>query len=82
MKEATDMSLIGPVLKEQQKIVDSAIEKKLSLSKLMANIMSKTLNSKSVDGLDGDVREALTEMLNKSSEDKKDSSDTTINYKV
>ena len=82
MKEAADMSLIGPVLKEQQKIVDSAIEKKLSLSKLMANIMSKTLDSKGVDGIDGDVREALTEMLNKSSEDKKDSSDTTLNYKV
>ena len=82
MKEAADMSLIGPVLKEQQKIVDSAIDKKLSLSKLMASIMSKTLDSKGADGLDGDVREALTEMLNKSSEDKKDSSDTTVNYKV
>jgi hypothetical protein len=44
--------------------------------------MSKTLDSKGVDGIDGDVREALTEMLNKSSEDKKDSSDTTVNYKV
>ena len=68
--------------KEQQKIVDSAIEKKLSLSKLMANIMSKTLDSKGVDGLDGDIREALAEMLNKPSEDKKDSSDTTVNYKL
>ena len=82
MKEAADMSLIGPVLKEQQKIVDSAIEKKLSLSKLMANIMSKTLDSKGVDGLDGDIREALTEMLNTTSEDKKDDSDTTVNYKL
>ena len=82
MKEAADMSLIGPVLKEQQKIVDSAIEKKLSLSKLMASIMSKTLDSKGVDGLDGDIREALTEMLNTTSEDKKDDSDTTVNYKL
>jgi len=82
MKEAADMSLIGPVLKEQQKIVDSAIEKKLSLSKLMASIMSKTMDSKSIDGLDGDIREALTEMLNAPSEDKKDSSDTTVNYKL
>ena len=82
MKEAADMSLIGPVLKEQQKIVDSAIEKKLSLSKLMANIMSKTLDSRGVDGLDGDIREALTEMLNTTSEDKKDDSDTTVNYKL
>ena len=82
MKEAADMSLIGPVLKEQQKIVDSAIEKKLSLSKLMASIMSKTLDSKGVDGLDGNIREALTEMLSTSSEDKKDGNDTTVNYKL
>ena len=82
MKEAADMSLIGPVLKEQQKIVDSAIDKKLSLSKLMATIMSKTMDSKSVGGLDGNIREALTEMLNSSSEDEKDGSDTTVNYKL
>jgi len=81
MKEAADMSLIGPVLKEQQKIVDSAIDKKLSLSKLMASIMSKSTDSKGVDGLDGNIREALTEMLNTSSEDNKDG-DTTLNYKV
>ena len=81
MKEAADMSLIGPVLKEQQKIVDSAIDKKLSLSKLMSTIMSKTMDSKSVGGLDGNIREALTEMLNTSSEDNKDG-DTTLNYKV
>ena len=82
MKEAADMSLIGPVLKEQQKIVDSAIDKKLSLSKLMASIMSKTIDSKGSDSLDGDIREALTEMLNTSSDDKKDSTDTTVNYKL
>ena len=81
MKEAADMSLIGPVLKEQQKIVDSAIEKKLSLSKLMASIMSKTMDSRNVDGLDGNIREALTEML-ASPEDKKDGGDTTVNYKL
>ena len=82
MKEAADMSLIGPVLKEQQKIVDSAIDKKLSLSKLMASIMSKTMDSKSVDGFDGDIREALTEMLNTPQEDNEDGGDTTINYKL
>ena len=27
MKEAADMALIGPVLKEQQKIIDSSIDK-------------------------------------------------------
>ena len=83
MKEAADMSLIGPVLKEQQKIVDSAIEKKLSLSKLMETIMSKTVDSKGLSGsLDGNIREALTEMLNNPSEDEKKGGDTTINYKL
>ena len=83
MKEAADMSLIGPVLKEQQKIVDSAIEKKLSLSKLMETIMSKTVYSKGLSGsLDGNIREALTEMLNNPSEDEKKGGDTTINYKL
>tara|TARA_R110000851_G_scaffold44148_6_gene108674 strand:- start:1240 stop:1623 length:384 start_codon:yes stop_codon:yes gene_type:complete len=83
MKEAADMSLIGPVLKEQQKIVDSAIEKKLSLSKLMATIMSKTADTKGLSGsIDGNIREALTEMLNNPSEDKKEGGDTTVNYKL
>jgi hypothetical protein len=83
MKEAADMSLIGPVLKEQQKIVDSAIEKKLSLSKLMETIMSKTVDSKGLSGsLDGNIRAALTEMLNNPSEDEKKGGDTTINYKL
>ena len=49
----------------------------------MANIMSKTMDSKGVSGtLDGDIREALTEMLNKPSEDKKEDGGTTINYKL
>ena len=83
MKEAADMSLIGPVLKEQQKIVDSAIEKKLSLSKLMASIMSKTADSKGISGsIDGDIREALVDMLNKPSKDEKEDGGTTINYKL
>ena len=38
MKEAADMTLIGPVLKEQQKIIDSAIEKKLQLAKLQSSL--------------------------------------------
>ena len=44
--------------------------------------MSKTMDSKGVGGLDGNIREALTEMLNASPEDKKDGSDTTVNYKL
>ena len=45
MKEAADMALIGPVLKEQQKIIDASIDKKLQLSKLLATIISKNTES-------------------------------------
>jgi|TARA_R110000744_G_scaffold67666_1_gene137888 hypothetical protein len=82
MNEAADMSLIGPVLKEQQKIVDSAIEKKLQLSKLMATIMSKNSeNNSAAQTLGGDVKEALQDLLrDKSSDD--DDNKTTLNYKM
>ena len=48
MKEATDMTLIGPVLKEQQKIIDSAIEKKLQLSKIQTSLLQKSFIGASV----------------------------------
>jgi hypothetical protein len=34
MKDAEDMSVIGPVIKEQQKILNDCTEKKISLVKL------------------------------------------------
>lgn len=40
MKEADDMSMIGPVIKEQQKIINECMEKKISLVKLQ-NILIK-----------------------------------------
>ena len=40
MKEADDMSMIGPVIKEQQKILNECTEKKISLVKLQ-NAMLK-----------------------------------------
>ena len=33
MKEVEDMTLIGPIIEKQQKIVNDCVEKKLSLSK-------------------------------------------------
>ena len=45
LKEAEDMTLIGPVIKEQQKIINDTIEKKLSLSKLQSSIWEKSQNS-------------------------------------
>jgi hypothetical protein len=45
MKEPEDMTLIGPVIEKQQKIINDCVEKKLSLSKLQSSIWEKQ-NSK------------------------------------
>lgn len=44
MKESADMSLIGPVIKEQQKILNDCTEKKISLVKLQSTLL-KQMNS-------------------------------------
>ncbi len=46
MKEPEDMTLIGPVIEKQQKIINDCVEKKLSLSKLQASIWEKSNQSK------------------------------------
>ncbi len=45
LKGAEDMAVIGPVIKEQQKIINDTIEKKLSLSKLQSSIWEKSSNT-------------------------------------
>ena len=66
MKEATDMTLIGPVLKEQQKIIDSAIEKKLQLSKIQSTLLQKNTNDTTTIGtLDADVRDTINQLLDR-----------------
>ena len=42
MKEPEDMTLIGPIIEKQQKIINDCVEKKLSLSKLQAQIWQKS----------------------------------------
>ncbi len=42
MKEPEDMTLIGPIIEKQQKIINDCVEKKLSLSKLQSSIWEKT----------------------------------------
>jgi hypothetical protein len=42
MKEPEDMTLIGPVIEKQQKIINDCVEKKLTLSKLQAQIWQKS----------------------------------------
>ena len=42
MKDTEDMQTIGPIIKEQQKIINDCVEKKLSLSKLQSSIWEKS----------------------------------------
>ena len=66
MKEHEDMTLIGPVIEKQQKIINDCVEKKLSLSKLQSSIWEKsnsTVESFSISDLniDDDVIQNLIE---------------------
>ena len=66
MKEPEDMTLIGPVIEKQQKIINDCVEKKLSLSKLQSSICEKsnsTVESFSISDLniDDDVIQNLIE---------------------
>lgn len=63
LKGAEDMAVIGPVIKEQQKIINDTIEKKLSLSKLQSSIWEKSSSTSEEDfnlsEMDDDVLQAL-----------------------
>ena len=45
MKDAEDMSTIGPVIKEQQKVLNDLTEKKISLVKLQSALLKQTTAS-------------------------------------
>lgn len=62
MRDPEDMQLIGPIIKEQQKIINDCVEKKLSLAKIQSSIWEK--NKESVDNfmitdLDDNMIESL-----------------------
>ena len=63
LKDPEDMTVIGPVIKEQQKIINDTIEKKLTLSKLQSSIWEKASNNDSetfnLSEMDDDVLQAL-----------------------
>jgi hypothetical protein len=50
MKEPEDMTVIGPVIEKQQKIVNDCIEKKLTLSKLQSSMWEKSNSNKDSGG--------------------------------
>jgi len=81
MKEAADMTLIGPVLKEQQKIIDLSIDKKLQLSKLLLTIVSKNAEGiHSSHSLGEDIKESINQLLNQAGDSS--DNDNTIKYKM
>ena len=49
MKDASDMAVIGPIIKEQQKIINDTVEKKLTLSKLQSTIWEKSQSKNNSD---------------------------------
>jgi hypothetical protein len=65
MKEPEDMTLIGPVIEKQQKIVNDCVEKKLTLSKLQASIWEKsnTASNESFSLTDLDVDDDIIKNL-------------------
>lgn len=58
MKDAEDMSVIGPVIKEQQKILNDCTEKKISLVKLQSALL-KQMNGTGSNAMGGKLQ--LTE---------------------
>ena len=62
MKDTEDMQTIGPVIKEQQKIINDCVEKKLTLSKLQSSIWEKSSMEKedfTLDDLDDDLVQSI-----------------------
>jgi hypothetical protein len=64
MKDPEDMTLIGPVIEKQQKIINDCVEKKLQLSKLQSSIWEKSANKEenfSISDMDDELLKDLIE---------------------
>ena len=76
MKDAEDMSTIGPVIKEQQKILNDCTEKKISLVKLQSVLLKQTTGGSNGGGsmgkltLSDEDREILDRLVNDGSDNK------------
>jgi hypothetical protein len=76
MKDAEDMSTIGPVIKEQQKILNDCTEKKISLVKLQSVLLKQTTGGSGGGGsmgkltLSDEDREILDRLVNDGSDNK------------
>jgi hypothetical protein len=82
MKDSEDMSVIGPVIKEQQKILNECTEKKISLVKLQSLLLKQTDTSSGKGGgfgkltLTDEDRELLDRLVNE------DDNNQPISYKT
>jgi len=82
MREQEDMSTIGPVIKEQQKILNECTEKKISLVKLQGSLLKQNQGSNNGFSagkltLSEEEKKILDELVKDTSIDKNDS-----NYKI
>jgi hypothetical protein len=82
MKDAEDMSVIGPVIKEQQKILNDCTEKKISLVKLQSLLLKQTTGGSGGGPmgkltLSDEDRVLLDKLVNDGSDNKEES-----NYKL
>ena len=62
LKDPEDMTVIGPVLEKQQKIINDVVEKKLTLAKLQSSIWEKSNKSEedlSLGDIDDDMLQSL-----------------------
>jgi hypothetical protein len=83
MKDAEDMSVIGPVIKEQQKILNECTEKKISLVKLQGVLLKQTQGTGKGGPmgkltLTDEDREILDRLMDGGDSDKKSKSNYTI----
>jgi hypothetical protein len=82
MKDSEDMSVIGPVIKEQQKILNDCTEKKISLVKLQSALLKQSYGPNSINSggklqLTEEDRVILEKLINDDDSETKDST-----YKV
>ena len=63
LKDPEDMTVLGPVLEKQQKVINDVVEKKLTLAKLQSTIWEKSSNKEddnmSLSDIDDDMLQSL-----------------------
>ena len=65
LKDPEDMTVIGPVLEKQQKIINDVVEKKLTLAKLQTSIWEKSSKNEDDMSLNDTDEEMLQALLQK-----------------